>query len=64
MPLGDKKKKFKEQLEHPKIIGGRYQLEDKTIGSGVSSVVIPGIDLETGRKVAVKKIIKFCVNKH
>lgn len=34
------------------------------LGRGVSSTVISGIDLVTGRKVAIKKITRFLENKH
>ncbi len=40
-----------------------YQLE-KEVGNGVSSRVFSAININTGEKVAVKKIKNFLENKH
>lgn len=61
----EKRKKQLEKIEKSKILAGRYEMNPQIIlGRGVSSTVISGIDLVTGRKVAIKKINRFLENKH
>ena len=64
MPLGEKiknKKAQEKEVVQKKtfLLAGRYEVDNTPIGKGVSSVVMPAIDLETHQKVAVKKITKF-----
>lgn len=42
-----------------KLLGGRYEIDSKVIGKGVSSTVMAAIDMKTNRKVAIKKITRF-----
>ena len=41
------------------MLAGRYEIDAKIIGKGVSSTVMAAIDLKTNRKVAIKKITRF-----
>lgn len=49
MPLGEKKKKVQEKIptniEEPFILAGRYEVDNRNIGKGVSSIVMSAIDL-------------------
>ena len=54
---------MKEQAQ-TKMIDGRYRADLKPIGKGISSTVMSGINMETGKKVAIKHITCFNDNKY
>lgn len=65
--LGEKRRFLQNKIsELPsyQIIGNRYRVNLNPIGKGVSSIVMSGINIDTGKKVAVKKIINFLEKKH
>lgn len=56
-------KQSKEKKPVEKNMVSEYQV-DKEVGNGVSSTVFSAININTGEKVAIKKIKNFLENKH
>lgn len=63
----DKKKKLQTLIKEkggPQKTMISYYAIDKEIGNGVSSRVYSAVNINTGEKVAIKKIKNFLENKH
>ena len=60
--LREKRKLVQSSIQEQavfKTLAGRYKVDTNPIGKGVSSNVMSGVNIKTGKKVAVKKINLF-----